>query len=371
MRIFGPSRREQPRTVIIGLDGAPYSLIRRLVNAGKLPNLGGLLDQGSILPMQSVLPTVSSVAWASIVTGCLPGKHDIFGFIDRHPRTHEMFIPSSRNLKMKTWIDILSGMGKRVFSMGVPMTYPPKAVNGVLISGFMAPSLRNATYPLEVEKELEAMGYVIDIDAWQAREDKRKFLDDLFVAFERRCEAMFKFLAREPWDFFVTHVMDTDRMNHFLWGEMEDENEELAPWFFKFYARVDEAIGELVRRLDEDVLLIILSDHGFCRLNQEVHLNYWLRQGGYLSFDTDTPQQLRDMLPSTRCYSLLPGRFYVSVRGRERYGCVAPGEEYDSVRREISAGLLELKDPESGRKVIQKVLMREELWRPPRVGHRA
>ncbi len=365
MRIFRPSRRKRPRAVIIGLDGTPYSLIRRLVKTGKMPNLGGLFERGSIFPMKSVVPTVSSVAWASIVTGCNPGRHDIFGFIDRHPQSHEMFIPSSRNLKAKTWIDVLSGMGKRVFSMGVPMTYPPKAVNGVLISGFMAPSLRNATYPLDVEKELEAMGYVIDIDAWQAREDKAKFLDELFGAFERRCEAMFTFLAREPWDFFVTHVMDTDRLNHFLWGPMEDEREDLAPWFYKFYARVDEAIGELVRRLDEDVLLMILSDHGFCRLKQEVHLNHWLRQAGYLRFNTETPRQLRDMLPSTRCYSLLPGRFYVCVRGRERFGCVGKGREYESVRGEIAGGLLELRDPENGQKVIQEVLMREEICDRP------
>ncbi len=313
--------------------------------------------------MRSVLPTVSSVAWASIVTGCNPGKHNIFGFIDRVPLSYEMFIPSSRNMLARTWVELFSSMGKRVFSMGVPTTYPPKAVNGILISGFLAPNLKKATYPFQVASQLEAMGYVIDIDAWQARENLEKFLDEIFHVLERRLEVMFYYLGQERWDLFVAHIMDTDRLHHFLWGLVEDGNETCIPWFYKFYERVDRAIGELVARLDENTLLMILSDHGFCRLKQEVHLNYWLRQAGYLQFGKDNPKQLRDLAPTTRCYSLLPGRFYISVRGREYRGCVSPGAEYEGLRKEISEGLLNIRDPETGEQVIDRVMMREELYR--------
>ncbi len=362
MNLLKRFRKHPLRAVVIGLDGVPYSLVRRLMDEGRMPNFSRLLDGGQLAPMRSVLPTVSSVAWASIVTGCNPGQHNIFGFIDRVPHTHEMFIPNARNLTARTWVELYSGMGKRAFSMGVPTTYPPRAVNGVLISGFLAPSLQKATYPLQIAKELEGMGYVIDIDAWQAREDREKFLDEVFHTLERRCEAMFHFLSREPWDLFVAHIMDTDRLHHFLWGDVEDENERYLPWFNRFYERIDEVIGELVDRLDEDVVLMILSDHGFCRLKQEVHLNYWLRQAGYLTFASKAPKQLRDLSPSTRCYSLLPGRFYVCVSGREHNGCVAPGSEYETVRRDIASGLLEIRDPETGEPVVQKVLMREELY---------
>ncbi len=362
MNLFKRFRKRPFRAVVIGLDGVPHSLVQRLVDEGRMPNFSALLDRGRLLPMQSVLPTVSSVAWASIVTGCNPGKHNIYGFIDRVPQTHEMFIPTSRNLKAKTWVELFSGLGKRIFSMGVPTTYPPRAVNGVLISGFLAPDLQRATYPLQIAKELEEMGYVIDIDAWQAREDRDKFLDEVFHALERRCEAMFHFLSQGPWDLFVAHVMDTDRLHHFLWGYIEDGNEAYTSWFHRFYERVDEALGELVSRLDEDVLLMILSDHGFCRLKQEVHLNTWLRQAGYLQFASKAPRQLRDLSPSTRCYSLLPGRFYVCVQGREHNGRVAPGSEYEAVRRDVAAALLEIRDPETGGQVVQKVLMREEVY---------
>ncbi len=362
MNLFKRNHKQSERAVVIGLDGTPFSLASQLVEEGRMPNLAALLEKGTMVPMESVVPTVSSVAWASIVTGCNPGKHNIFGFIDRVPLTYEMFIPSSKNLLARTWIELLSSMGKRVFSMGVPTTYPPKAVNGILISGFLAPNLEKATYPLQVARELEAMGYTIDIDAWQAREDKEKFLDEIFETLECRLQVMFRYLAQERWDLFVAHIMDTDRLHHFLWGEIEDKNSVFLPWFYRFYDRIDQALGELASRLDEDVLLMILSDHGFCRLKKEVHLNYWLRQAGYLKFASRSPKQLRDLAPDTRCYSLLPGRFYICVEGRERNGCVSPGGDYEALRKEISEGLLSMRDPDTGDRVIRQVLMKEDIY---------
>ena len=362
MHLFKRQKKGKKRAVVIGLDGMPHSLATRLMAEGYMPNLKSLMPSGSLLKMDSVLPTVSSTAWASIVTGCMPGRHRIFGFVDRVPKTFEMFIPTSRNLSSKTWVDHFSGMGKRVFSMGVPTTFPPRAVNGILISGFLAPNLNRATYPLHIAKELEVMGYLIDIDAWQARENRDAFLDEIFVALDRRCEAMFKYFAQEQWDLFVTHFMDTDRLHHFLWGEVEKGIPKFVDWFHRFYRQVDEMIGELIRRLDDDVALMILSDHGFCSLKKEVHLNYWLRQMGLLEFGTEIPRQLRDLAPESKCYSLLPGRVYLQVRGRDYQGCIQPGTEYQTVRNRVAEGLMSIRDPDTGERVIDQVIMGEEAF---------
>lgn len=354
---YGPSR-----AVIIGLDGTPCSLISRFVAEGRMPNFAALLQAGSLAGMESVLPTVSSVAWASTVSGCNPGKHNIYGFIDRVPETHEMFIPTSRTMRARTWTDIFSRMGRRVFSMGVPTTYPPGAVNGILISGFLAPDLKGCAYPAAVAGELAAMGYRIDVDAWLAHRDRERFLDEVFQAMERRFDAMFHFLDQEPWDLFVAHVLETDRLHHFLWGLLEDGNESYLSWFHRFYARVDRAIGEVADRIDDGALLMIVSDHGFCKLKYEVHLNTWLRQAGFLRFHGQTARGLRDLAPDTRCYSLMPGRIYLSLRGRERGGRVAPGAEYESLRRDVADGLIQIRNPETGEPVIRRMFRREELY---------
>jgi len=355
-------KRNPSRAVILGLDGVPHSLVQAFLAEGRLPNLAALLEQGSMKEMRSVVPTVSSVAWTSIATGCNPGKHNIFGFIDRVPLTHEMFIPTSRHVLAKTWIDDFSDQGKRVCSIGVPTTYPPKEVNGVLVSGFLAPSLKGATYPPYLAKELERAGYVIDIDAWQAREDRESFLDELFNAFDRRCETMFRFLGQEPWDLFVSHIMDTDRLHHFMWSYYEDGHAEYAPWFHRFYERVDRMLGDLVDRIPKDVALFIMSDHGFCPLKKEVHLNHWLKEAGYLELASRDPKGLLDLSPVTRCYSLLPGRLYLSVKGREHNGTVEPGGEYQALREEIAEGLRGVRDDETGEPIIERVFMREELF---------
>jgi len=214
-----------------------------------------------------------------------------------------MFIPTSRHILAKTWVDDFSEQGKRVCSIGVPATFPPKEVNGVLISGFLAPSLKGATYPPYLEKELAQAGYVIDIDAWQARVDRESFLDELFNAFDKCCETMFRFLGQESWDLFVAHIMDTDRLHHFLWSYFEENDETYAPWFYRFYDRVDKMIGDLVDRVPKDAALFVLSDHGFCTLKKEVHVNHWLKQSGYLELATPQPKALLDLAPTTRAYS--------------------------------------------------------------------
>lgn len=347
---------------MLGLDGTPHSLMVRLLAEGRMPHFARLMESGKLIPTESVAPTVSSVAWTTISTGCLPGRHGLYGFIDRQPATHEMFIPTARDRRVRTWIEHFNALGRRVVSLGVPGTYPPRAVNGIIVSGFLAPSLQKGTYPLQVATELEAMGYVIDIDSWQARENKDAFLDEVFDAFDRRCEAVLRFLGREAWDLFVAHFMDTDRLHHFLWGEMEDGHPEYTDWFYRFYSRVDDMIGEVAKHVDNDTVLMVLSDHGFCKLKQEVHLNHWLKESGYLRFDNPHPRQLRDMSPGTRCYTLLPGRFYVGLQGRERNGCVSPGAQYESVREDVAAGLRAIRDPETGEAVIADVKMREELY---------
>ena len=155
---FRRNKTKFSRVVVLGLDGMPHSLLQHLIAEGVMPNFQQLIVQGSLMSMTSVIPTVSSTAWASIATGCNPGKHGIFGFIDRVPQTYEMFIPSSRTLRGKTWVDLFSNMGQRVFSMGVPTTFPPRKVNGILISGFLAPDLKRATYPPSIASELGIYG---------------------------------------------------------------------------------------------------------------------------------------------------------------------------------------------------------------------
>ncbi|MFQ6032153.1 MAG: alkaline phosphatase family protein, partial [Candidatus Zixiibacteriota bacterium] len=218
MAIFSRLKRKSKRRVfVLGLDGVPYSMVSGLVAKGKgdWPNFANIFGKKSVVPMHSVIPTISSVAWSSFMTGKNPAKHNIFGFIDRVPNPFRIYIPTGKNMKSETLWEILSKNDKRVIVMNVPVTYPPRQVNGILVSGFLATDLEKATYPREISSILKDMGYIIDVDPWKAKEDKDQFLRDLFQALEKRIEVMFHFLEQEKWDFFMCHIMETDRINHF------------------------------------------------------------------------------------------------------------------------------------------------------------
>jgi len=358
-----PTSKHYPKLVILSIDGVPYGLVRRMIEQGDMPNLASFVSQAGLRKMRSVQPTVSCVAWSSYMTGKNPGKHGIYGFIDRHEGTYDLMFPNSSARAAEDIWSILSRADKRVFGMNVPTTYPPKPVNGIMIGGFLSLSLKKAAYPAGTGDYLRSINYRIDSDAALARQDKRAMLDDLHRTLDARMEAMFHFLHEESWDFFHTHIMGSDRINHFLWQKMEQNDPEFAPAFFAYYRRIDEYIGRLLEFLPEDVPLMIFSDHGFCSIKQEVQLSRYLVELGW-TCAMEKPQHPLSIDPArSRAYCLIPGRIFVNLAGREPKGIV-PLEQYQQTREQLVTDLMKLHDPENGQPVIMKVLMREEVYWP-------
>lgn len=352
------------RVVVIGLDGVPHSFATRLVREGRMPNLARIFQAGTVRPLTSTWPFVSSVAWSSFMTGCNPGKHNIYGFVDRRLNTYNVFLPNSETMRAEPiWIT-LSQAGKRVGVMNVPVTYPPRRVNGLMVSCFLSPSLEKATYPRELAGRLERIGYKIDADAAIARRSKTAFMQELLDVLDHRAQAMLELMDGEPWDFFMSHIMETDRLHHFYWEYMEADDPVWAPAFYAFYERLDAILGQVWERIGEDTTLIILSDHGFCTIRKEVYLNQYLRERGWLQLQPQDgrPPTLANIAPSSRAYSLDPGRVFINLEGREPRGSVRPGADYERVREELAAELLDLRDPDDGARMVEHVYRREEIY---------
>jgi len=71
---------QRRKIAVIGLDGATFTILDPLIEAGLMPNLGSLMRDGVSGNLKSVVPTNSAAAWASFMTGKNPGKHGIFEF---------------------------------------------------------------------------------------------------------------------------------------------------------------------------------------------------------------------------------------------------------------------------------------------------
>ena len=352
-----------PELTVLSIDGVPFDLAGQLCRQGNMPNLARLIGQVGIQKMRSVQPTVSCVAWTSYMTGKNPGKHGTYGFIDRRPDTYDIELPNAATMAAENIWEILSHAGKRVFGMNVPGTYPPRKVNGILIGGFLSPSIEKVAFPTEVGDYLRSIDYRIDSDPVLARQDKRAMLDDLNTTLEKRLQAMFHFLDTEKWDFFHTHIMGTDRINHFLLHAMHQDDSEFTPAFIAYYQRIDDAIGRLLERLGDDAAILILSDHGFCPIKQEVQLSRYLVETGWTTPAAEVRHPLSIDPANSSAYCLIPGRIFVNLAGREPRGIV-PLEQYQQTREQLRDDLLKLKDPDTGDPVIAKVIMREDLYWP-------
>jgi len=113
--------------------------------------------------------------------------------------------------------------------------------------------------------------------------------------------------------------------------------------------------------LAEDVTMMVASDHGFTSLDYEVHFNEWLQQEGWLDYEDDDHEGLDDIADDTKAYSLIPGRFYINLEGREPRGSV-PEEEYEDVRQELKEKLESLDGP-NGNPVCDRVVEKERAFR--------
>lgn len=351
------------RMVVLALDGVPYSFLRRVIDDGLMPNLAALVTDNNFKAMNSVLPPVSSVAWSSFMTGLYPVNHGIHGFIERVPQTMEVYVPTSTHQNGRTLWEYLSELDRRVFVMNVPVTYPPRKVNGVLIGGFLGTDILKNTYPSTIGRQLKDKDYRIDVDTVSAREDIDGFIRELDYTYEKRVETLWDFFTREPWDFFMAHIMETDRLHHFLWEHMHNKNGRYADFFYSIYRKIDRLIGRMVENLAENVTLLILSDHGFTTLKKEVFVNKWLYDQGWLKYlGTDPPDSLHHIHPDSLAYSLIPGRIYLNLKGREKNGRIMPGIEYERYREELKNALLQMVDDNTGEKLIEKVYGAEELY---------
>jgi predicted AlkP superfamily phosphohydrolase/phosphomutase len=262
----------------------------------------------------------------------------------------------------ETLWDVLGANNKRSVVINVPSTYPAKELNGVLVSGFVAIDLAKASYPPSIVPKLKEMGYKIDVDTKLAKESKDRLFDDLYYTIEKRREALIHFFEQESWDLFIGVITATDRLHHFFWNDMEEKN-DYGIKFIEYYRLIDEILGQITGKIDDNTTLIIISDHGFCNLKKEVHVNYWLKENGFLRFKSEGPKSIGDICEDSRAYCMDPGRIYVNLRGREPNGVIAPGAEYEDIRDSLIEGFLNLKDPESQEKMILAVHKKEDIYK--------
>lgn len=358
MGVMDRLRGEQtPRVAVIGLDGVPFSLLAD--NADRLEHVDALLETGSAGPMSSPIPPDSSATWPCLTTGVNPGQTGVYGLIDRELTGYETYVTAADDVQAGRLWDHVRAAERPATVLNVPVTYPPQRNLQRMVAGFLAPDIERAVYPRELIRDLESMEYRLDVDATVGADDPDALLEEAYDTLDARYDTLAHFIERDDWDLFMGVFMAPDRVNHFLYGEYlrgGDRRED----FLSFYEQLDTYLGAIRSRLPDDVTLVVVSEHGFARLEYEVQLNEWLERTGWASFGDD-PDSLSDITDESRAYALPGGRLYLNLHDREPRGPVDP-TEYEVVRDRLREAVLDLTGPD-GRPVADRVERREDCYR--------
>lgn len=226
------------------------------------------------------------------------------------------------------------------------------------------------------------------IDTWAISEgfaDEQMFWDDLEWTVTQNRKMFDAFLQSDD-DLTVQCFEFPDRVAHVFWRVMDPKHPAYDPklaerWggtLLKSYELMDAIVGDAMKAAEQrHAALIVLSDHGFASFRKSVNYNTWLVINGYMTLKSGVRAKDRnlEMLFSqgqfwenvdwskTRAYAMGLGEVYINMKGREAQGIVNPGAETEALKNELKQRLVQFTDPETGDKVVRRVLAREEIYR--------
>lgn len=349
------------KVFVIGLDCAEPTLVFDRWRE-HLPNLGRLMEGGTHGRLTSTVPAITVPAWASMMSSKDPGQLGFYGFRNRADYSYErMNIASAKAIKVDRVWDILSRTGKKVVVAGVPQTYPVKPVNGCLISSFLTPSTHSEfTHPPELKLELAGLlddEYMFDVQQFRT-ENKDYLLEQIYKLANQHHKVVTHLMTTKPWDFFMHVDMGVDRIHHGFWKFFDERHPQYERGnryentIRDYYIHLDGQIGERLALLDDDTVVLVVSDHGGQPMMGGICFNEWLKQEGYLTLD----YQPEGIVPLEKCEvdwekTLAWGsggyyaRLYLNVKGREPDGVIDP-TDYEKVRDELAERIAGITDPD-------------------------
>jgi predicted AlkP superfamily phosphohydrolase/phosphomutase len=372
---MGPRKK----VLVIGLDCAAPELVFDMW-LDRLPNIKRMVEEGVSGSLQSTIPPITVPAWMCMVTGKNPGQLGIFGFRNRSEYSYDDFwIANSEAIKEPTVWDVISREGYQVGLVGVPQTYPPKPVHGFMVTDWLAPDTdADYTFPEYIKDDVrQAVGdYVLDVKKFRT-DDKDALLEEIFDMTRKRFDLVKAFLTK-PWHFFMFVEIGLDRIHHGFWKFFDKTHRKYKAGnkyenaIFEYHQYLDKRIGELLEAIDEDTVVMVVSDHGAKKMEGAININDWLIREGYMKLKSD-PKGLVKLEDAgvdwgrTTAWGLggYYGRLFLNVKGREKQGVIDP-KDYEKARDEIADKLRAITD-EKGNNIGTRVFKPQEAYTGPNI----
>ncbi|MCC5972418.1 MAG: alkaline phosphatase family protein [Rubellimicrobium sp.] len=389
------------RTLLIGLDGATFTVLGPFLDGTApegvvMPFLAHLIETGYSGTLASTAHPLTPPAWTSVMTGRNPGHHGIYDFVRFEDMGHEVFFTlyDARDIRAETLWQVASRQGKSVVSLNFPMMAPPPEINGALVPGFVSwKHLRRNTWPgglydrikaipgfdpKELSWDFEREGQIgelmedAELHAWVDKHlprDRQWFTIGLTLLQEDR-----------P-DLFALMLDGTDKIQHQAWHRLDPalwtgDGDAAAQAVRRLVVDYFRGLDGYLKALHEaapEAQMIIVSDHGFAGAWTVVRINNYLESLGHLTWranDGSEAARRRDLSnfanldwSRTQAFCPTPSSNGIVIR-KKSPACPAGVDpaDYPAFRAQLIEDLLALRDPETGKQVIARVMTREEAF---------
>jgi len=225
---------------------------------------------------------------------------------------------------------------------------------------------------------LEGRQYDVDVPQFRT-EDKDFLLQQIQDMTEKRFAVIKYLLRQKPWEFFMFVEIGLDRIHHGMWSFWAQDHPKHEPGnpyqnaIPDYYRYLDREIGEILGMLDDDTVVLVVSDHGAKTMEGGFVVNEWLRREGWLVLKEEP--QYEGIIPfekvevdweKTTAWGAggYYARLFLNVEGRESQGKI-PAGDYEKVRDELKEMIEALPDHE-GKPMGSVAFKPEELYREVR-----
>ncbi len=389
-------------TLLIGLDGATFTVLDPYMERGVMPFLAELSARGTRAVLRSIMPPLTPPAWTSLVTGKHPGQHGIFDFFQKEePGSVYFSFASSQEVRSATVWTLASEQDRRIVSLNFPLMFPPPPVEGAVVPGGMMPwrQLRLGCHPPGLFERLqqipgfnprEMLDMELEIKAIDGCPDD-EFADfvELHIRREQHWADVLRHLMEsDPADLMAVMFDGVDKLQHLCWRFIDPacHPENPSAWerdmialCDRYFNSLDTLIAGIVQAAGPEATVVLASDHGFGPTRDVFHVNSWLEQNGYLAWADsqngevrgDTEVGFAEMtrhvhaLDWTRtvAYAATPSSQGIHIVDR-----LPGGEEPmpDTVRatltQDIAAKLREVRRPHDDAPLVEEVWTREQAF---------
>ncbi len=363
------------RVCIIGLDCLTPELVFGARLDG-LPSLAKLVRQSLSGRLESSIPPITVPAWSAMLTGLDPGVLGCYGFHDRADRSYtNRRLASSLDIREPRLWDHLGTAGLFSRLITVPQTYPPQPILGEAVSDYPAGLTSHPkTYPAHLAAEaLRLAGGDLAETPHHRDLTKGSLRAAIRANTERRFRLARAWAQKKDWQLLMLVDMGPDRMHHAFWADMQGQGAEPEHQsaIYDYYRLLDAEVGQLIATLDDEDIVLVVSDHGAKTMKGGIAINQWLRDAGYLALEREprapTPFAALEVdFGKTRAFADggYIGRVHLNIRGREPAGMVDP-READALLAELTSRLENLKGPE-GEALATRVFRPCEIYREVR-----